>query len=367
MQGNDAMTSELDSMQRWAYYGIEDDYLIQLLGKDDIMADELSLNETQQLASLETVIETGLQTFVEVGQALMQIRSGRLYRDQHGTFEEYCRERWGFKRAHAYRMIEAAEVVSNLETLKGELPANEAQARPLAALPVEWQRQAWQKAVETAPGGRVTAEHVQRVVESIGPRVSQMALAPSPGLSLREGNEGQSQELQVLLSHESVEWYTPVEYIEAAREVMGGIDLDPATADVPQKWIKATVFYTAEDNGLLQEWLGRVWLNAPYSKTDGQSNQEIWANKLIAEYERGRVSEAIMLVKASIGYNWFDRLFAGYPVCLVKGLISFIKPDGQVNGPAKLGSAFFYFGPNLARFEQVFSRFGRVIPPPEAR
>lgn len=357
------LAAELSSMQRWAYYGIEDDYLIQLQREDSSMTNALTLSEAEQLQTLEAVIEQGIQTFVDVGQALVTIRDRRLYRSQHDTFEEYCKERWGFKRAQAYRMIGAAQVVANLSPIGDTLlPANEAQARPLVGLPAEWQREAWQRAVETAPGGRVTAEHVQRVVEGM---VAEDALTPRDNLPASPVETGMTQEMQVLLSHESVEWYTPVEYIEAAREVMGGIDLDPATAATPQEWIRATVFYTQADNGLAQPWLGRVWLNAPYSKTDGQSNQEIWANKLIAEYERGRVNEAIMLVKASIGYNWFDRLFAAYPVCLVRGLISFIKPDGQINGPAKLGSAFFYLGPNLARFEQVFSRFGRIIPPPE--
>ncbi len=357
----EAPGKELNSMQRWAYYGIEDDYLTNLLEKEEtIMADELSLSEAEQLISLEAIIETGLQTFVDVGQALMEIRNRRLYRGQYGNFEEYCRERWGFRRAHAYRMIEAAQVVANLSPIGDTLPANEAQARPLTGLPAEWQREVWQKAVETAPGGRVTAEHVQRVVEGMtAPRID-----PPPEKGKGQEANGMSQEMQVLLSHESVEWYTPPEYVEAAREVMGGIDLDPATAAMPQGWIKATVFYTVADNGLEQEWLGRVWLNSPYSKTGNLSNQEIWSQKLIAEYQAGRVSQAVFVVKASIGYDWFDRLFYTFPVCLVRGLIRFIGPDGQVNGPAKLGSAFFYIGPNLAQFEQVFSRFGRVFFPP---
>lgn len=173
---------------------------------------------------------------------------------------------------------------------------------------------------------------------------------------------GMSQPMGVFMSHKAIEWYTPPEYIEAARQVMGAIDLDPATAPIPQAWIKATIFYTILDNGLIQPWQGRVWLNPPYSTTDGQSNQEIWSQKLIKEYESGQVTEAILLVKASLGYNWFDRLFDTYPVCFKRGLISFINSDRE-SGPAKLGSAFFYLGPNLARFVTVFSRFGRIVAP----
>ncbi len=170
-----------------------------------------------------------------------------------------------------------------------------------------------------------------------------------------------SQELSVLLSHETAEWYTPPVYVEAARRVMGVIDLDPASNRLPQSWIKAERYYTTEDDGLCRQWRGRVWLNPPYGKTGGQSNQDIWSQKLIGEYHAGRVSEAILLVKAALGYGWFDRLFERYPVCLMRGLIRFIKHDGSQGGKAKLGSAFFYVGPRFERFEAEFGQLGRVI------
>lgn len=63
------------------------------------------------------------------------------------------------------------------------------------------------------------------------------------------------------------EWYTPSEYIEAAREVMGSIDLDPASNDFANQTVKAATYYTAETNGLNKEWYGNIWLNPPYSST----------------------------------------------------------------------------------------------------
>lgn len=64
-----------------------------------------------RLEQLERVIERGLATFIEVGEALLEIRDSRLYRETHGTFEDYCRERWGFSRSRASRLISASEVV----------------------------------------------------------------------------------------------------------------------------------------------------------------------------------------------------------------------------------------------------------------
>ena len=74
----------------------------------------LTLDEARRLDELEQVVETGLTVFVKVGNALLEIRDSRLYRQQFPTFEAYCRERWGIERRQAYRLIDAAEVVSNV-------------------------------------------------------------------------------------------------------------------------------------------------------------------------------------------------------------------------------------------------------------
>ena len=54
---------------------------------------ELSVVEVQRLEALESVIDAGMQTFVHVGNALLEIRDNRLYRNTHRTIEEYCQER----------------------------------------------------------------------------------------------------------------------------------------------------------------------------------------------------------------------------------------------------------------------------------
>lgn len=126
--------------------------------------------ELSRLAQCEAVIERGLKTFVDVGNALLEIRDSRLYRKEYDTFEDYCRQRWNMSRFYAHRMIEAAQVTENLLPVGNILPTSERQARPLTSLPPEMQVQAWRQAVDTAPEGKITAAHVQAVVAEMQER-----------------------------------------------------------------------------------------------------------------------------------------------------------------------------------------------------
>lgn len=88
--------------------------------------------EYDRFEQLEAVVQSGLQGFLEVGNALVEIRDSRLYRESHATFEAYCRERWEITKSRAYQLIGAAETVQHLSTVVDTpTPANEGQARAL--------------------------------------------------------------------------------------------------------------------------------------------------------------------------------------------------------------------------------------------
>ena len=131
------------------------------------MLELLPLDEQQELAHCEAVIERGLETFFEVGQAMAIIRDRKLYRADFKTFEEYCRDRWGMRRQVANRFIAASETVANLEPI-GSIPASESQARPLTSLEPDQQRKAWSKVVQEAQasGKPITAAKVRAVVDT---------------------------------------------------------------------------------------------------------------------------------------------------------------------------------------------------------
>lgn len=135
-----------------------------------IMAEALSVTESDELVQHEKTISRGLHTFTEVGEALQQIRDKRLYRTEFETFEGYCRLKWGMGRQYAYRLIGGAEVAGNLVSSIGDtaLPAKEAHTRELAKLAPEAQPVAWLKAVQAAGSAEaVTAGHVSRAVDEV--------------------------------------------------------------------------------------------------------------------------------------------------------------------------------------------------------
>lgn len=168
---------------------------------------------------------------------------------------------------------------------------------------------------------------------------------------------------QLIHQSKSNEWYTPSEYIEAARLVMGGIDFDPASCKLANRTVKANRYYTKYEDALsllYGTWYANsVWLNPPYGKTNGVSNQALWSAKLIDQYHRGNVSQAILLVNAAIGTSWFNPLFE-YPICFPEKRIRFINKDGEQSSPTN-GNAFVYLGDNLDKFVEIFSQFGTVV------
>jgi hypothetical protein len=131
-----------------------------------MMSEAITIQESARLVELETKIKRGLDTFVEVGEALLEIRDSRLYRIEHATFEDYCREKWGMNPRYANRVIGAALVSENLGPI-GPKPTTESQARPLTKLPPEEQPAAWAKAVEMADGKQPTAKQVEEVVVEV--------------------------------------------------------------------------------------------------------------------------------------------------------------------------------------------------------
>lgn len=152
-----------------------------------------------------------------------------------------------------------------------------------------------------------------------------------------------------------VEIYTPENIIEAARRTLGTIDLDPASSAAANERVRATRFFTKEDDGLSQPWSGRVWLNHPFSR---EFNKK-WVAKAEQETTSGRVSALCMICFASTSEAWFRPLLR-YPQCFLSPRTNYLRPDGTIYRGVTKGSVVTYMGRNLMAFANAFQELGEI-------
>lgn len=162
----------------------------------------------------------------------------------------------------------------------------------------------------------------------------------------------------------SNEWYTPPDVITAVKQVLGYIDLDPASCETANRVVQAERYYTREQNGLMYSWHGKVFCNPPYGKTDqgGASNLEAFTRYLVNEYLLGHVEEAILLIPTNTATSWFALLWQ-FPICFPTYRIRFYQETGEPSNGVSFGTCFVYLGSHNARFEEVFSKLGHVALP----
>lgn len=158
------------------------------------------------------------------------------------------------------------------------------------------------------------------------------------------------------------EWYTPRDYVEAAREVMGGIDLDPASCEEANRTVKATHIYTAEDNGLMHSWRGRVFCNPPGGKDDdgGALVPQFWlkfvTSSIVAGIWIGYSLEQLQTLQ-SLGALPHPICL---PMCIPRRRIAFDSPGGSIKRSPSHANYISYIGANADKFARVFSQFGKV-------
>lgn len=161
-------------------------------------------------------------------------------------------------------------------------------------------------------------------------------------------------------SSEHVEHYTPTEVIEAARALLGRIDLDPASCEEANRSVKAVCYYTETINGLVPTWHGNIFLNPPGGKTKNRSNSVLWWEKLCRDYVTGTVRRAIF-----VGFNMeilltsqASPLWVGeFPMCIPQRRLKFS------GGSPTHGNVIVSLGNDVAQFKRLFLPIGKVIVP----
>lgn len=160
---------------------------------------------------------------------------------------------------------------------------------------------------------------------------------------------------------DSDSWYTPVKYIDSARTVLGGIELDPFSSTEANKNVRAQKFFTEQDNALELDWntvdCRTVWMNPPYGRLMGKA-----VDKFVQEYSTNKFDAAVVLCNNATDTKWFQRLYEkASAVCFTDHRIQFMNVDGKnVSGNTR-GQIFVYFGTEREKFQQEFSQYGHVM------
>lgn len=174
----------------------------------------------------------------------------------------------------------------------------------------------------------------------------------------------------LIVQHSSAtdSWGTPLDIIRRVYNVLDGIDLDPASSEAWNKTVNAEHFYTKDQNGLVQPWAGRVFVNPPGGKTAGKSNTGLWWDKLTKEVARGKITDAIFVafsVEALAMTQQFDRCMLDFPFCIPAKRIAFVS-EGEAKSSPSHSNAIVYV-PGLydrtGTFRTCFSGLGKVVVP----
>tara|TARA_Y100000296_G_C5083658_1_gene211246 strand:- start:223 stop:711 length:489 start_codon:yes stop_codon:yes gene_type:complete len=132
---------------------------------------------------------------------------------------------------------------------------------------------------------------------------------------------------------ESDEWYTPKYIFDA----LGcGFDLDVAAPLGGPRYVPADSYMTQEDDALLAEWCGFVWMNPPFGN---QNTKRRWLNKF---FQHGC---GIALVPDRTSAPWFQEMATmADAMCFLNGKVKFERPDGSIGKSPGTGTVLVASG-----------------------
>ena len=319
------------------------------------------------LSVLEKKIETNIKkAWYENGLCMFEIQQRQLYKKKYKTFKNYLDRRWNYKESHGYSMINGSvlyqEIEHNLlrkndkfaESFDDKklpiLPKNEGQIRQLLSLDnLSEQIYVWNEIAMS--GDKITGVTVKSAV-------NEFKAHPVEVEEILPHTEYLSSDTHVAKNSGNNEWYTPLRFIESAVQVMGYIDLDPASSELANKTVNARQIFSKDDNGLNKEWFGNVWMNPPYA----QPLMNQFSEKLAESIEANLINQAIVLVNNATETSWFQRMARlSSAICFTDKRIKFTDVEGNETGAPLQGQAILYFGSRYIEFNDIFSQHGMVL------
>jgi phage N-6-adenine-methyltransferase len=131
------------------------------------------------------------------------------------------------------------------------------------------------------------------------------------------------------------EWATDPAFFARVNTWYGPFDLDPCAT--PEN-AKCERFFTREDDGLAQEWTGRVFMNPPYGRAILAWMRKAW------EATQNGAELVVCLVPARVDTRWWHEYAARGEVHFLRGRLRF----GECRNPATFPSAIVVFRNGLS-------------------
>lgn len=174
-------------------------------------------------------------------------------------------------------------------------------------------------------------------------------------------------------------WITPPWLIEAARGVLGRIDLDPASSTQANETVQAQAYFDEQRDGLLEQWRLSlhfpkprcIWLNPPGGKTpSGESQTKRFWQRLLRERKHNVEFGHALFLAFSIETAQTTQLkcehsLLSFPTCFLKRRVAYINPEtGKPTTGMTHSSCITYISGRLDHTEQfvnIFSQFGEIV------
>ena len=169
------------------------------------------------------------------------------------------------------------------------------------------------------------------------------------------------------------DWRTPPHIVAMVKEVLGAIDLDPASSEEANREIGAREILTKAEDGLAAAWtfkpdhLLAVYLNPPGGKLRNKSLAALFWQQLMRYWHDGRIRHAIFAAFSveQLATCQLDRpgcSMLNFPLCVPRKRVQWVDPlDAGRTAPSH-SSCFVYVPGALDKtrtFVDVFSRIGK--------
>lgn len=166
-------------------------------------------------------------------------------------------------------------------------------------------------------------------------------------------------------------WHTPGHIAEMVRDVLGGIDLDPASSPDANRLVGAKTIITKQDDALTCMWPTQpegvsVYLNPPGGKIGNKSQTVLFWERLMEFRREGELRHAIFAMFSIEGLQTTQQIYPpaiAFPFCVPSKRVRWIKPGDSTKQSPSHANAFVYVPGWLdasETFRHIFSTIGIV-------